>query len=248
MDAIPLALDGYLAAAPEPGDREDIAFWRLTCSAGTDHLMEEAVIPCITTQPEIAHTLLTERQPGDLLRVTGHLTLPDTADGVLRLHADTLEVLWAAPVLDTDEDDTDTVAAPDTDTNRSNAITALAEALENLVRRSPSRERTIGIDISPNGPGMASEHAHILDISPAMAHRLADHLDAMSCFMDSERPDSLVLAPETVADLTELFEDIDLIDLTNTVLNATRPEHRLAVTRAMDDMFGDIPAPEDTDP
>lgn len=170
-----------------------------------------------------------------------------SADGVIRLHADTLEVLWAAPVLDADDDDTDTMAAPDTGP-RSNAITALAEALENLVRRSPSRERTIGIDISPNGPGMASEHAHMLDISPAMAHRIADHLDAMSCFMDSERPDSVALGPETIADLTELFEDIDLIDLTNTVLNTTRPEHRLAVTRAMDDLFGDIPATEDTDP
>ncbi|MGA5142380.1 hypothetical protein [Streptomyces azureus] len=42
-------------------------------------------------------------------------------------------------------------------------------------------------------------------------------------------------------------EDIDLIDLTNEVLNATRPEHRPAVTQAMDDMFGDVPAPEDTD-
>ncbi|MFF3967923.1 hypothetical protein ACFYZI_41005 [Streptomyces griseorubiginosus] len=92
---------------------------------------------------------------------------------------------------------------------------------------------------------MASEHAHILDISPAMAHRIVAHLDAMRCFMDSEHPDIVVLDSETIADLTELFDDINLTDLTNTVLNATRPEHRLAVTRAMDDMFGDIPTPED---
>jgi len=70
----------------------------------------------------------------------------------------------------------------------------------------------------------------------------------MNCYLDSERPDSVALDPETIADLTELFEDIDLIDLTNAVLNATRPEHRPAVTQAMDDMFGDVPAPEDTDP
>lgn len=62
------------------------------------HLVGEAVIPCTTMGPEIAHALLTERQPGDLLRVTGHLTLPGTADGVMRPHADTLEVLWEAPV------------------------------------------------------------------------------------------------------------------------------------------------------
>ena len=69
----------------------------------------------------------------------------------------------------------------------------------------------------------------------------------MSCYLDSDRPDGSVLAPETVADLTELFEDIDLTGLTRDVLNATRPEHRPAVTRALDDMFGDVPAPGDTD-
>jgi hypothetical protein len=53
-----------------------------------------------------------------------------------------------------------------------------------------------------------------------------------------------------VADLIDLFDGIDLIDLTRTVLNETRPEHRIAVTRALDDMFGDIPVPVagDTDP
>ncbi|MFF3849884.1 hypothetical protein [Streptomyces sp. NPDC002328] len=51
MDAIPFALDGYLAADPEPGDREGTVSWRLTCSAGTDHLVEEAVIPCTTMEP-----------------------------------------------------------------------------------------------------------------------------------------------------------------------------------------------------
>lgn len=81
-----------------------------------------------------------------------------------------------------------------------------------------------------------------VDVTPAMACRLADYVDAMSCYLDSERPDSTVLDPETTADLTELFGDIDLIDLTNAVLNATRPENRPAVTQAMDDMFDDVPA------
>jgi hypothetical protein len=45
-------------------------------------MVEEALIPCTTMQPEIAHAMLTERHPGDLLRVTGHLTLPHTADGI----------------------------------------------------------------------------------------------------------------------------------------------------------------------
>ncbi|MFF7975865.1 hypothetical protein [Streptomyces sp. NPDC007905] len=247
MDAIPFVLDGYLAAEPEPGDREGTVSWRLSCSAGTDHLVEEAVIPCTTMEPEIAHSLLTERQPGDLLRVIGHLNLPDTADGVIRLHAESLEVLWAAPLLDADGDDADT--ATDVDADRNRAIAALAEALTGFGQVAPGAGPSIRIDISPTEAlGSGLEHCHSFDITPDMAHRLADYVDAMSCYLDSERPDGLVLDPETIADLTELFEDIDLIGLTNTVLNATRPEHRPAVTRAMDDMFGDAPAPEDTDP
>ncbi|MFI1293343.1 hypothetical protein ACH4VM_33695 [Streptomyces sp. NPDC020792] len=247
MDAIPLALDGYLAADAEPGDREDTASWRLNCSAGTDHLVEEAVIPCTTMEPEIAHAMITERQPGDLLRVIGHLTLPDTADGIMLLHAETLEVLWEAPVLDADGDDADTATATDADCN--SAIAALAEALTGFGQAAPGPGQSIRVHISPTGVlGSGLEHCHSFDVTPAMAHRLADYVDAMSCYLDSERPDGAVLDPETIADLTELFEDIDLIGLTNAVLNATRPEHRPAVTQAMDDMFGDVPAPEDTDP
>jgi hypothetical protein len=200
-------------------------------------------------EPEIANALLTERQPGDLLRVTGHLTLPDTADGVIRLHADNLEVLWKAPVLDADGDDADTATTTDSEADRNSAIAALAEALTGFGQATPGPGQSIRIHISPTGAlGSGLEHCHSFDVTPDMAHRLADYIDAMSCFMDSERPDDVALDPETVADLTELFEDIDLIDLTNTVLNATRPEHRPAVTQAMDDMFGDVPSPEDTDP
>ncbi|MBX7555204.1 hypothetical protein ABZX95_50195 [Streptomyces sp. NPDC004232] len=249
MDAIPLALDGYLAAEAEPGDREGTASWRLNCSAGTDHLVEEAVIPCTTMEPEVAHALLTERQPGDLLRVIGHLTLPDTANGVIQLHADTLEVLWEAPLLDADGDDADTTMAAETDADRNSAIAALAEALTGFGQAAPGPGQSIRIHISPTGAlGSGLEHCHSFDVTPAMAHRLADYIDAMTCYLDSERPDSTVLDPQTIADLTELFEDVDLTDLTNVVLNATRPENRPAVTQAMDDMFGDIPAPEDTDP
>ncbi|MFF8939138.1 hypothetical protein ACF08O_31345 [Streptomyces paradoxus] len=195
------------------------------------------------------HALLTERQPGDLLRVIGHLTLPDTADGVIRLHAESLEVLWEAAVLDTGDEVGDTATSTDADADRNSAIAALAEALTGFGQAAPGPGQSIRIHISPTGGlGSGLERCHSFDVTPAMAHRLADDVDAMNCFMDSERPDSVVLDPETIADLTDLFEDIDPIDLTNTVLNATRPEHRPAVTQAMDDMFGDVPAPEDTDP
>ncbi|MER6736517.1 hypothetical protein [Streptomyces puniciscabiei] len=249
MDAIPLALDGYLAADAEPGDSEGTVTWRLTCSAGADHLVEEAVIPCTTTEPEIAHALLTERQPGDLLRVIGHLTLPDTANEVIRLHADTLEVLWEAPLLDADGEDAGAATAIDADADRNSAIAALAEALTGFGQAAPGPGQSIRIHISPTGAlGSGLEHCRSFDVTPALAHRLADYVDAMSCYLDSERSDGVVLDPEIIADLTELFENIDLIGLTDTVLNATRPGNRAAVTQAMDDMFGDVPAPEDTDP
>ncbi|MFE6526067.1 hypothetical protein [Streptomyces sp. NPDC057794] len=250
MDTFPLVLDGYLAADAEPGDRDGTACWRLTCSAGTDHLVEEAVIPCTTMEPEIAHAMLTERQPGDLLRVVGHLTLPDTANGLIRLHADGLEVLWEAPLLESDEDeDADTATVTDVDADRNRAIAALAEALTGLGQAEPGPGQSIRLHISPTGAlGSGLEHCHSVDIAPDMAHRLADYIDAMNCYLDSGHPDGVVLDPDTVEELTGLFEGIDLIALTSTVLSATRPEHRPAVTQAMDDMFGDIAAPEDTDP
>ncbi|TKS96074.1 hypothetical protein E4U92_34780 [Streptomyces galbus] len=196
--------------------------------------------------------MLTERQPGDLLRVVGHLTLPVTADGIIQLHAESLEVLWAAPVLNVDDDDDagDTATVMDADADRNKAIAALAEAPTSCAQDGPGPGQSIRLHISPTGAlGSGLEHCHGFDVTPAIAHRLADCIDAMNCFMDmdSERPDSVLLDPRTVADLNELFEDINLTDLTNKVLNATRPEHRAAVTQAMDDMFGDIPAPEDTD-
>ncbi|MFE9770014.1 hypothetical protein ACFYPC_36740 [Streptomyces sp. NPDC005808] len=253
MEPLPYALTGYLDRIAVPGTGLGTAAWRLTSSPDNCTEEQEAVIPCVTSNPDLAHTLLTECQPGDLLRVTGHLTLPDTAEGHIRLDADTLEVL---PETELDleleellqeegEDD-----APETEEHdeRARSIQVLAEALYELTRNSPGR--TIGIHISPNGPLSSDpEHAHILDISPALAHQLADHVNALSCHLHSQRPDATVVDRQTVADLTDLFAALDLTDLTNKVLKATRPENRAAVTRALDDMFGDIPVPgiEDTD-
>ncbi|MEU1193545.1 hypothetical protein [Streptomyces sp. NPDC005859] len=58
------------------------------------------------------------------------------------------------------------------------------------------------------------------------------------------------LDAETIADLTDLFTGLDLVDLIRAVLDATRPEDRVTVTRALDDVLGDIPVPgmEDLDP
>ncbi|MER5200489.1 hypothetical protein ACWD3J_44250 [Streptomyces sp. NPDC002755] len=58
------------------------------------------------------------------------------------------------------------------------------------------------------------------------------------------------LGGQTIADLTDLFAGLDLVDLTRTVLDETRPEARARVIQALDDMFGDIALPgvEDIDP
>lgn len=245
MEPLPYALTGYLDRLPVPGTGIGTASWRLTSSPDNCTEEQEAVIPCVTSNPDLAHTLLTECHPGDLLRVTGHLTLPDTADGHIRLDADTLEVLSPTELeleellQEESEDDAPQTEAHD---ERARAIQALAEALYDLTRNAPGQ--TIGIQISPNGPLSSDpEHAHILDISPALAHQLADHVNALSCYLHSQRPDDTVVDQQTIADLTDLFDGLDLTELTQAVLDATRPEDRLAVTRALDDMFGDIPVP-----
>jgi hypothetical protein len=57
------------------------------------------------------------------------------------------------------------------------------------------------------------------------------------------------LDARTIADLTDLFDGLDLDGLIRTVLDETRPGARAKVIRALDDMFGDIPVPgiDDTD-
>ncbi|MFH8939637.1 hypothetical protein [Streptomyces griseosporeus] len=256
MEPIPFALDGYLAADPIPGDSAGTAAWRLI-SSPTDHLSEEAVMPCTTSVPDVANIVITECEPGYLLRVVGHLALPDTADGVLRLHADTVEILWEPPQLDDPEETSvDTTETVETDADRNGAIQALAEALTGLgYQAAPDPQASIRIHIGPvAGRGLDMDHCHTIDVTPAKAHKLADAVDALNCQLDdqadqADQASGTVLDAETIADLTDLFDDIDVIGLTSSVLNATRPDQRLAVTQAMDDMFGDIPVPDadDTD-
>lgn len=146
-----------------------------------------------------------------------------------------------APDLGTPKDHADTDTAL-VDPDRNTAIEALAEALTSLAGQ-PGPDASIRIHISPTGVlGSGLEHCHSIEITPGRA----DQVDAMGCYLDSERPDTgTVLDPRTIADITELFEDIDLVSLTGTVLSSTRPEHRLKVTQAIDDMFGNVSDLED---
>lgn len=126
-ERIPFALTGYLDTDAVPGDAVGTASWRLISSPADCAVEEEAVIPCTTSRPDLAHTLLTECQPSDLLRVTGHLALPDTADGRIRLDVDTVEVMWEAPLKEQPPD-----GPADDHRDRDRAIHALAEALAGL--------------------------------------------------------------------------------------------------------------------
>ncbi|MFF5638270.1 hypothetical protein [Streptomyces sp. NPDC012825] len=100
MTAIPLALDGYLDELPVADDGGLIARFRVV-SSPTDDVTDETVWACRTTDPHLAHTLLTLMRPGDLLRVGGHLTLPGRGDeGGPRLDVDALELLAPAPAMD----------------------------------------------------------------------------------------------------------------------------------------------------
>ncbi|MGW3853179.1 hypothetical protein ACWD74_40135, partial [Streptomyces fagopyri] len=95
-DRIPIAITGYLDTAATLGDNVDTASWRIISSPADCEAAEEAIIPCTTSRPDLAHRLLTECEPSDLLQVTGHLTLPTT--GRIRLEAHSVEVLWEAPL------------------------------------------------------------------------------------------------------------------------------------------------------
>ncbi|MFD0008465.1 hypothetical protein ACFVJ4_39670 [Streptomyces sp. NPDC127178] len=63
----------------------------------TDDVVDDVIWSCTTGNPRIAHALLTEIQPGDLLHVSGVLTQPNSLAEPARLTVDALEVLAHAP-------------------------------------------------------------------------------------------------------------------------------------------------------
>ncbi|MER6374456.1 hypothetical protein ABT255_40235 [Streptomyces mirabilis] len=96
MDTKPLTVDGYLDTVPTPGDAPYTARFQLIVSP-TDDAVDDVIWSCATSKPGIAHALLTEIQPGDLLHVSGVLTQPNRAAEPARLTVDALEVLATAP-------------------------------------------------------------------------------------------------------------------------------------------------------
>jgi hypothetical protein len=97
-------LEGFLDEETLPGTRDDIARFRIHLAADEDRV-DDAVLPCVVDNPVLAASVLTERKRGDLLRVTGHLWLPQTPDGAMWLEVHTIDVLHPTLLTDpTDED------------------------------------------------------------------------------------------------------------------------------------------------
>ncbi|MDJ0345789.1 hypothetical protein QMK19_34930 [Streptomyces sp. H10-C2] len=107
LEPVALVLDGYIEDAPAPGPGDEsgaTAAFRLIHSP-TDHAADEMLLPCLVTDPVLARTALDELEEGDLLRVEGLLMLPcATADGVLRLQVEAIEVLSPAPIREIEPD------------------------------------------------------------------------------------------------------------------------------------------------
>ncbi|WP_328786082.1 hypothetical protein OHT68_48985 (plasmid) [Streptomyces canus] len=96
MDTKPLTIDGYLDTVPTPGDAPYTARFQLIVSP-TDDIVDDITWSCTTNKPWIAHALLNEIQPGDLLHVSGVLTQPDNPTEPASFTVEALKVLANAP-------------------------------------------------------------------------------------------------------------------------------------------------------
>ncbi|MFF0087841.1 hypothetical protein ACFYR1_50805 [Streptomyces canus] len=96
MDTKPFNVDGFLDTVPVHGDAPGTARFQLVVSP-TDDVVDDVIWSCTTSNAQIAHALLTEIQPGDLLHVSGVLTQSDNPAEPARLTVDALNVLAPAP-------------------------------------------------------------------------------------------------------------------------------------------------------
>ncbi|MEV5786740.1 hypothetical protein AB0L42_38005 [Streptomyces sp. NPDC052287] len=236
---IPIALTGYQDAAATPGSDVDTAAWRIISSPADCEGTDEAIIPCTTSQPDVARKLLTECQPSDLLRVTGYLTLPGTADGGIRLDVDTVEVLWEAPLQEQLPD-----RPTDDHTDRDRAIQALAEALTGLPCTTTAGEQPdVRINIGPIGlHGLDVTNCRSIDVTTTHTDQLTSAVAAMHATLNSRPPHAgSGLGSLSPADIPGFFDDLDLTELTGGIA-AHRPEKGATAPRAWDDLLGNSPA------
>lgn len=136
------------------------------------------------------------------------------------------------------------------------AVDRLAEALHELSYRGR-------ISITPDirmllAPGQAKQddvrHLHAIGLSAEVAELLAQAIEQLLTSVAANPPADTSAAaefarsnPELAAELADAFNQVDLVALTKAVLDDTAPENRRTVTRALDDLFGDIPTEDDTE-
>ncbi|WP_399553841.1 hypothetical protein OG473_39915 (plasmid) [Streptomyces anulatus] len=89
--------------------------------------------------------------------------------------------------------------------------------------------------------GEALLSARSTDEAALAISAVAEYALVMPADYQAGRTTTPELDPLLVADLEDHFADVDLDDLTRQTLNQAQPSERLAVTRAIDDMFGHIP-------
>lgn len=97
MDGNPIVLDGALDEEVVLADPQGTAvLFRLILSP-TDEIVDETVLACRVDSPALVQAVAYAYQPGDQLRVTGYLYIPQVPDYPLRLEADRIELLQEAP-------------------------------------------------------------------------------------------------------------------------------------------------------
>lgn len=88
-----IVLDGYLDDQTLPDDLSEASVRFQLVVSPTEDRIDELVMPCTVTNPELAHAVVNDLGASDLLRVSGHLLLPrDPADGI-RLQVSAIHVL-----------------------------------------------------------------------------------------------------------------------------------------------------------
>ncbi|MGW1534448.1 hypothetical protein [Streptomyces aureus] len=93
MDNPAIVLDGYLDDQTLPDGPSGITTAFQLVVSPTDNRIDELVMPCQITDQALAHSVLHELGASDLLRVTGHLRLPQVPGDGLRLHVTAIAML-----------------------------------------------------------------------------------------------------------------------------------------------------------
>jgi hypothetical protein len=126
--ATEISLTGFLDDEVIAEDAGTRARFRV-CVSPSDDRVDELALPCVVADAELARAVLREFQPGDYIRVTGHLGLPRIAGHPLWLHVATLELLDTAPLrlTDTTEDTSATQPGPGDDDPSTPAAATLSD-------------------------------------------------------------------------------------------------------------------------